>query len=250
MSLDGSERAEIPIPLLAHDFVELPDGTLAALVLEDRTDDAGETVRGNKLVEVDAEGNVTDVWSTWDCFDPAEHPGDDDATGWTFTNALDYDAVAGVYYVGIRNLNGIARVNRTTAECEWVVGGVAGTIEISLDSNAFHHQHQFQFFGNRLLVMDNQGSSARPPESRVLEYELDFENNVATEVWSYTSEPPVYTYVLGEPARYPNGDTFINWSVAGQMERVNEAGEVVWQLNSKTGGAFGFNTLAPSLYPP
>src|SRR5687768_11576507 len=34
VSFDGSERRAIPIPLLAHDFVEHSDGTIAALVLE------------------------------------------------------------------------------------------------------------------------------------------------------------------------------------------------------------------------
>jgi len=83
----------------------------------------------------------------------------------------------------------------------------------------------------------------------VLEYEIDFDANVATEIWSFTSDPPVFTWVLGEPIRMTNGDTFINWSTAGQMERVNAAGESIWKLNAKAGGAFAFNTLAKSLYP-
>ena len=53
----------------------------------------------------------------------------------------------------------------------------------------------------------------------------------------------------GTPNSKLNGDTFINWSVAGQMERVTKDNEVVWKLNSTSGGAFGFNTLAKSLYP-
>jgi hypothetical protein len=56
--------------------------------------------------------------------------------------------------------------------------------------------------------------------------------------------------VLGEPTRYPNGDTFINWSTAGQMERVTADGETTWKLNSSAGGVFGFNTLAKNLYEP
>ncbi|HEX6277382.1 MAG TPA: aryl-sulfate sulfotransferase, partial [Polyangiaceae bacterium] len=254
-----SEREETPIPLLAHDFVEHADGTLGALVLEDREGADGEMVRGNKVVEVAPDGTRTDVWTTWDCFDPMEHPGNDGNTGWTFTNALDYDAVDDVYLVGIRNFDSITRVNRQTGECEWVLGDVGATIEIDTLSATFHHQHQFQMFGTctpdrtgspcHLLVMDNEGSLVEN-ESRILEYEVDFETNVATEVWSHVSDPSVFTYVLGEPTRYSNGDTFINWSTAGQMERVTETGEVVWKLNSGSGGVFGFNTLAKSFYEP
>ena len=249
LSFDGSEREEIPIPLLAHDFVEHADGTIGALVLEDREDEEGNVVRGNKIVEVAPDGTMTDVWTTWDCFDPEVHVGDDPVTGWTFTNALDYDASNDAYLVSIRNFSSIARINRETAECEWVFGSVGATIDFSLSSTTFLHEHQFQLFsGNHLLLMDNEGSLT-PNESRVLEYEIDFENNLANEVWSYTADPSVNTYVLGEPTRYPNGDTFINWSVAGQMERVTQDKEVVWKLNSTAGGAFGFNTLAKSLYP-
>jgi hypothetical protein len=97
--------------------------------------------------------------------------------------------------------------------------------------------------------MDNEGSLV-DRESRIIEYALDLENNVATEVWRYLSTPPVYTFVLGEPNRLPNGDTFINWSTAGQMERITESGENVWKLNANAGGVFGFHTLAKSLYTP
>jgi hypothetical protein len=244
ISFDGSVRTATPIPLLAHDFVEHADGTLGAIVIEDR-----DGVRGNKIVEVDPDGNLTDVWTTWDCFDPDEDPSNDPRIGWTFTNALDYDSNLDVYYVSIRNFSSVARIDRKTGTCDWVLGSVASTLEFAQGSAQFDHEHQFHIFGNHLLIMDNEGS-LKDQESRVLEYELDFETNVATEVWRYLSTPPVYTYVLGEPTRYPNGDTFINWSTAGQMERVTADGETTWKLNSSAGGVFGFNTLAKNLYAP
>jgi hypothetical protein len=95
--------------------------------------------------------------------------------------------------------------------------------------------------------MDNDGSPGS--ESRVLEYQLDFEQNLATEVWSYVADPIVYTFVLGEPKRLSDGSTFVNWSAAGQMDRVSEEGDATWKLNTAAGFIFGFNTLADSLYP-
>ncbi len=260
VSFDGSERKSLPIPYLAHDFVEHPDGTIAALTLEDRDMD-GMNVRGNKIVEMDPEGNLTDIWTSWNCFDPTEHPGDEpnigEALGWTFTNALDYDSASQVYYVSIHNFSSIAKVSRATGECEWVLGSTAATIEFDINADIFHHEHQFHIFGDstpsrtpaRILVMDNEGS-LNGQESRILEYDLDFETGVATQRWSYTSNPPVYTWVLGEPQRLAGNDTFINWSTAGQMERVNQSGEVTWKLNSKLGAAFGFGALVENLYEP
>jgi hypothetical protein len=59
----------------------------------------------------------------------------------------------------------------------------------------------------------------------------------------------VYTFVLGEPTRFDDGSTFINWSTAGQLERVSEEGEQLWKLNSNAGFAFGFHTQVENLYP-
>ena len=58
----------------------------------------------------------------------------------------------------------------------------------------------------------------------------------------------MFTFVLGEATRLPDGDTFVNWSAAGQMERVSPEGESRWKLNSGAGFAFGFSTLASDLY--
>jgi hypothetical protein len=255
VSFDGSERRAIPIPFLAHDFVEHADGSIAALVLEDRETN-GTVVRGNTIVEIDLEGNQTEVWSSWDCFDFETHPGDNSAVGWTFTNALDYEPNEDVYYVGIHNFSSITRVNRTSRECEWVLGSTAATIDFAQGSPSFHHQHQFHVLPDpegrenvfRIVVMDNEGPLAMDT-SRVVEYEVDLETNIATETWSFISTPSVYTFVLGEPVRYPNGDTFITWSTAGQLERVTANSETTWKLNASVGTVFGFPSLAKSLYP-
>jgi hypothetical protein len=34
------------------------------------------------------------------------------------------------------------------------------------------------------------------------------------------------------------------------MERVTQAGEVTWKLNSRLGAAFGFSALVENLYEP
>ena len=247
VALDGSGESSIPVPLLAHDFVELPDGTLAAIVVEDREID-GETVRGNKIVEIDSEGEQTTVFSTWDCFDPAESPGDDTENGWTMANALDYDPAEDAYYLGMRNQSSIVKIDRESGECAWVLGTGYATLKFAPGSARFLHQHQFQVEGNRILVMDNDGGLRRT--SRVVEYELDLDTMLATEVWSYVADPTVYTFVLGEPIRYDSGETFVNWSAAGQMERIAADGVTSqWKLNTGAGFVFGFHTLADSLYP-
>jgi hypothetical protein len=245
VALDGSTSSSIPIPFLAHDFVEHPDGTLAAIGIEYRDVD-GTQVAGNKIVEVAPDGTQRTVWTSWDCFDYAVIKGDDVEQGWTFANALDYDPAADVYYLGLRNFSSIARINRQTRACEWVLGLGAPTLTFAPGSPRFLHQHQFQVRGDHILIMDNDGASGH--ESRVSEYALDLDGKVATPVWSYQSDPTVYTFVFGEPLRFDDGSTFINWGGAGQMERLDSSGASIWKLNSAAGHVFGFHVLADTLY--
>jgi hypothetical protein len=245
VSLDGSEKSSVVVPYLAHDFVELPDGTLAALVVKFE-DAGGVQIKSNAIVEVTPDGVITEVWSALDCFDPAIHMSSEPEQGWTLGNAVDYDETDDVYYFGSRGLSSIARIPRGTRTCEWVLGSTGNTIDFAPGSATFLHQHQFHVFGDRVLVHDNDGTMAR--ESRVLEYQLDLAAGTATEVWSFTSTPPVYAPVLGEALRLDDGDTFIDWSYAGQLERVSATGETTWKVNTSVGGALGYATLFESFY--
>ncbi len=239
VSWDGTVVTERPVPLLAHDFVERDDGTLAALQVRYDGD-----LRGDAIVEVAADGALTDVWTSWVCFDPAVTPGDEPTLGWTFANALDLDAATDHYLVGMRNLSSIAWVDRATGTCDRVLGGDRS--DYTFDGGRFLHQHQFDAFADdRVLVFDNDGAGGTA--SRAIEYALV--DGVATEVWSHTPSPSVYSFVLGDVARLDDGDTFIAWSVAGQLDRVPPAGGPTWSVNTDVGYAFGFVTLAEAPLP-
>lgn len=240
---DGTQETIIPVPLLAHDFVQLADGTITAIVVKYGDGPDGQ-IRGDSLVEVAPDGSLEEVWTSWDCFDPATQPGDEPELGWTWVNALDYAEDADAYDFSIHNFSSIARVPRGSRSCEWVLGLEGATIDI--EGSRFVHQHQFELEGNRLVVFDNEGAGAT--QSRAIEYDVDFEAQVATEVWRYQPDPSIYSFVLGDVHRYPDGDTLVTWSVAGQIDRVSSDGVPEWSLNTDLGYAFGFMTLSNDLY--
>jgi len=245
VSLDGSTVTPIPVPLLAHDFVELPDGTIAAIATEYRDVD-GEQMRGDKLVEIAPDGTQTDVWSAWDCFDPEVHTHDDMDFGWTFCNAIDYDADEDAYYLGICNFSTLTKIPRSTYTCEWLFGGIAGEVDIT--GTPFMHEHQFHVLDGSIVIFDNDGPAGL--ESRAVEYAVEVGGDSAEEIWSYHADPAIYTFVLGDVHRFDDGDTLITWATAGQIDRVTEAGESAWRLNTDMGYAFGFNTVMDDLYAP
>jgi hypothetical protein len=254
VSLDGNTVEEIPVPLLAHDFVELPDGTIAAMVTEYRDvtiDDETVSFRGDQIVEVAPDGTQTVAWSAWDCFDPTTETGEnldlsDDVHDWTFGNAIDYDPVEDVYYQGMRNFSSIARIDRQTGSCDWVFGTHGATIEPDNSSDIFQHQHQFEVLEDSFLVFDNDGSTN--PTSRVLEYRLDPDSGTAEQIWSYVPDPNLYTFVLGDVNRFDDGDTLITWSVLGQIDRVSDSGSVGWTLNTSIGYIFGLNNVTSTMF--
>ncbi len=92
--LDGSGTETLEIDDVHHDFVELPDGTLAALARDYRLRDE-VWVAGDKIVEIDPDGTTRDIWSVFDDADlvPRGSAGDE-AVDWSHANAMDYDEAA------------------------------------------------------------------------------------------------------------------------------------------------------------
>jgi hypothetical protein len=229
---DGTERAVIPVPDLAHDFVELADGTLVALAYETR----GE-VLGNALIEIPPGGSPRPTWSTWDCFDPVAHESDDPAQGWTHANALDYDADRDQFLVGMRNLNGITAVDRSTGACAWTLGGIAGDVSITGEQR-FRHQHQFERTPDGLVVFDNDGSPGQ--ESRILEFSLDPAAKTARVLGTLEADPPLFSFILGDVHRTDDGSTLVVWSEEGTMDRLDATGARTFRLEAPDGVLFGF----------
>lgn len=245
VSLDGGTETPTPIPGLGADFTELADGTVAALVADVR-DFQGTAVRGDKIVEI-VGGVPTDLWSTWDCFDPAVDVGENIAQAWTLANAFAYLESSAAYYVSLRNFSSIVKVDRATGSCQWVFGSTASTVTFT-EGQAFQHQHgvtAYESGGLHLVVMDNDG--AGNGTSRVLDYAIDETALTATQSSEYTANPPFYTASLGLANKRTGNITFVNWGEAGVLERVDAMNQVQWRLTA-AGAVFGYHTLATTLY--
>lgn len=249
--LDGGTQTPVTIPDLGPDFVEHADGTIAALAADVR-DMAGTPVRGDKIVEV-VGGVATDVWSTWDCFDPATHPGEDITQGWTNANALDFEATDNAYYVSLRSFSSIVKIDRATKMCTWVFGSTAPTLTLA-GGEPFRHQHQFHVKPGtvpRIVVMDNDGGGASA--SRIVEYDLDLTAATATQVATYAPATGIYTATLGEPTFFPGNamlmgtPKFVNWAAGGLLEVLDMANQSAWRLVG-TGTVFGYHDIPDSLY--
>jgi hypothetical protein len=240
--LDGTEVEELSIPDTHHDFVELPDGTIATLAFDDRDID-GETIRGDRIVELPTDAEPVQVWSSWDSF--VYHPEDVGITGeWTHANYLVYEPDAQMYVVGMRNIDTLARIDRATGDVVWSFGRYSD-IDTEDGLLPFVGQHGFEIYGDHVLVFDN--GPVERLRSRAVIYEIDADTRTATQVGGYSTEPPLYAPILGDVERLSDDVVLVTWSVQGQVDQVARGGELIWRLNLELGGVFGFSDWLPSL---
>jgi hypothetical protein len=227
---DGSSEEAVPVPNLAHDFVEKPDGTVVAVNYVTQDD-----ILGSGLVQIDRDGATTQLWTTWDCLDPVANPGDDPEHGWTHANALDYVPDEDAYLVGLRNLGTILRVD-ADGTCPWGFGGSGGTVTIS--GPRFIHEHQFEKTDGGLLVFDNDGAPGN--ESRALEYAFDEAAGTASLTTTFSHDPPLYSFIMGDVHRLPDDDTLVLFSVPHTVDRFGPDGVVKWSVELGGDALLGF----------
>ncbi len=239
VSWDGTVVNDIAVPHLGQDFAQHADGTIAAVAAAEREGADGEPVKGNEIVEIQPDGSFEAVWSSWDCFDPELHASNDPDLGWTWVNAI--DVLDGDYVLSVRNFSSIVWVARDTGACGPILGGELSDYE--LVGERFLHTHQFHVWDDHVMVFDNDGAAEN--HSRVLEYVLS--GTTATQVWAYVPDPPILSFVLGDVERLEDGSTFAAFSLAGRLDRVDDAGALQFSASTALGYVFGYVTLVPDL---
>lgn len=240
VSLDGADVTEIPFPYIDHDMVELPDGSIAAIVVDGQPEGTAD-----KIVELRPDGTTVEVWRAWDTWDPDTLGIPEREHNWTHANALDYDPVADDYYVSLKTMQTLAKIDRATGTLEWSMNGLANQFAFAGGVPVQMH-HQFEVLGDTILFFEN-GNPDRG-YSRAVEVRIDEEARTAEEIWSYTSDPPLYVFAKGDVHRFDDGITQVVWSSAGQIQNVSPDGEVVWQLDLDLGQAITFVQYVPSMY--
>lgn len=247
VALDGTSIETLPVPDVHHDFLELPDGTIAAL-MHDETVVDGESILGDRLVEFDAEGNYEEIWSIWDAVEYEANTSLEPGTSWSHSNAIEYVEEEDLYYVSSRNIDTIFAFERASGETIHRIGGGYGDYDLVPETGEwFARQHQLTVSGDELLVFSN-GLDVQDG-SRALGYRLDAAAGTLENTWRYAAEDPLYCYTYGDVNRLPSGNILVTWSTAGQMEEVDLDGEIQWQIKGAFGAGFGYTTFVESLYP-
>jgi hypothetical protein len=145
-------------------------------------------------------------------------------------NAIEIDS-DGHLLVSFRNCDEVTKINSTTGEIIWRLGGKNNQFMFIDDSfNGFSHQHGIRRLQNGNILLFDNGNLRAPPFSRAVEYKLDERAKIAELVWEYRHQPPLYAFALGFAHRLANGNTLICYGTAQRVVEVEAAGAKRWDL--------------------
>jgi hypothetical protein len=243
--LDGTATSSTKVPGPVRDFVELADGTLAVLV-PSAHDANGTAVTGDVIVEVARDGTQKTAFHTWDCFDPVAAPGDGTGGVWSGASALQIDSKRDAYFVALRNLNAVVKVDRPTATCTWIAGSAPNaTLAFAAGTAPFTHPGSFQASDAGLVLVDAGAAGA---SSQLVDYLLDQTAKTATQAQRYTPATAAHVTALGEATRLVGDDKLVNFGNEARMEVVDPKNQLKWSLRVTSGQTLGYHTAFRDLY--
>ena len=178
--------------------------------------DTAATVIGLIIQELDETKNVVFQWRSWDHFLITDASDRIDLTAHTIDyvhgNSVELD-INGNLIISCRHLDEITKINRTSGEIIWRLGGKNNQFQFVNDLRGFSHQHDARYISNGNITLFDNGNILSPRYSSSLEYHLDETNKIATLVWNYSNNPP-YSHAMGNSTRLNNGRTFIGWGTS------------------------------------
>jgi hypothetical protein len=215
-----------------HELRLLPNGNALLLGSDPEIIDMSKIVPGgnpNAIVtgliiqELDKNKNVIFQWRSWDHFKITDAMPDinllDSTIDYVHGNAIEVDN-DGNFLLSSRHLDEITKINSTTGDIIWRLGGKNNQFTFINDTIGFSHQHAIRRIANGDITLFDNGNLHTIQESRAVEYKLDEVNKIATLVWEFRHKPEIYTFAMGYVQRLSNGNTLIGWGANTSSDTV------------------------------
>ena len=213
-----------------HDFQILSNGNYLLMGTEDTIMDlsayhvfahngsAGSpnaTVKCGVIQELDVNKNVVFEWHCKDYYHFADVDtaflNTPNAVDWTHFNAVEQD-MDGNILVSVRHFNEVTKINHTTGDVIWRLGGNANQFTFLNDTTHFIAQHDIRRIANgNYTIFDNgrKGNPVHPAQAK--EYTLNEDSLKATLAWSYINDSASFSLATGNVQRISNGNTVISY---------------------------------------
>lgn len=232
----------------SHECQLLPDGHALLVALDPQKVDMSKLINGgktnvtavgNNIQKVDGKGNVYFEWRSWDHYNIVDAIYENlksDYIDYVHINsiAVDYD---GHYIISCRNLSEVTKINSTTGDIIWRLGGVNNQFAFINDEYQISYQHDCRPLPGKpdhYTLFDN-GNSRLPYFSRAVEWKLDTSLMTAEKVWEFRYQPDRQCFMGGSVQRLSNGNTFIDWSMWPPLHNceVTPGGDIVFEMDAE-----------------
>ncbi|KAJ5656041.1 hypothetical protein N7507_007991 [Penicillium longicatenatum] len=165
-------------------------------------------------------------------------------SGWHYfmINSVDKDS-EGNYLISARHYSAIYKLNGTTGEIIWQLGGRHGS-DFHIPSNlefAFQHDARIRYQSpdgsiERISFLDNANGSPDPSHdtglvSKARYIELNHTAKTVSEIWTYPAPDGMIANSQGNVQFLPNGNTFVNWGQTGVITEHSENGTLLYQTH-------------------
>lgn len=170
-------------------------------------------VSGLIIQEIDANKHVVFQWRSWDHFQITDATHEDlrgDNVDYVHGNAIEIDNDGNIM-ISSRHMDEITKINRTTGDIIWRLGGFNNQFTFVNDPIKFSYQHGIRRLKNGNIMLYDNGNYHIPQISRAVEYRLDETNKIATLVWQYRNSPDIFGQAMGFAQRLDNNNTLIAW---------------------------------------
>lgn len=216
-------------------------------------EDGQEWVVSSGFQEVNIEsGEVNFEWYAFDHVDPKRSmfpldfgeglpgTGRNESDGWNYfhINSVDKDD-QGNYLISARNMACLFKINGTSGDIIWQLGGLKGGSDFDLsEEDVFAFQHHARFRGRsddgnkEVISLFDNGAHSAPIKthktSRARIYELDHRRGKAIALRTFEAPDGLSARTQGSVEPLPNGNVFVDWGQAGAITEFANDGEVLF----------------------
>lgn len=176
---------------------------------------------------------------------------------WTHANAVELDQDSNIL-LSLRHFNEITKINHTTGDIIWRMGGKQNQFTFPNDPVGFSGQHDIRRVSDTSVSMWDNGQYTNPPMGRALEYALDETNKIANLVWAYVYDSSMFSTACGNHQYSENGNHVIDFGyidpgfpfmVVVKPDKTKVI-EVYWPNGYISYRAFNYITLPWQLHRP
>lgn len=235
----------------SHEFHILPNGNYIVMAYERAVHDLSEFGGGTAVAIVDAilqelspDREVLFQWNSWDHLSYGDTVYEKSGADYSHINSIFVD-VDGNWIISSRGLSQVFKIDRSTGEVLWRLGGKSNEFTFIGDPfGGLCGQHTATRVANGNLLLFDNGQSCWPvvPErgklTRVVEYAIDEDAKTAELVFSFDREG-AYTVSQGSAQRLDNGNTFIGWGLGftALATEIDPEGNIVFEFGGRMGTA-------------